>query len=96
MNWTTIEPKVNDLKQGILSIMEKIETLTNNNSAHLPKLNDSFFNVKDAVLNPSYDVVVCGEVKKGKSSLLNAIVGKQILPVANEIATSQVFRIAHI
>ena len=95
MNWTTIEPKVNDLKQGILSIMEKIETLTNNNSAHLPKLNDSFFNVKDAVLNPSYDVVVCGEVKKGKSSLLNAIVGKQILPVANEIATSQVFRIAH-
>lgn len=95
MSWKTIEPKVNDLKQGILSIMEKIETLTNNNSAHLPKLNDSFFKVKDAVLNPSYDVVVCGEVKKGKSSLLNAIVGKQILPVANEIATSQVFRIAH-
>lgn len=95
MNWTTIEPKVNGLKQGVLSIMGKIESLTLADKDHLPKLNDSFFNVKKAIQDPTYDVVVCGEVKKGKSSLLNAIVGKQILPVANEIATSQVFRIAH-
>lgn len=40
-------------------------------------------------------MVVCGEVKKGKSSLLNAIVGQEILPVNNEIATSQVFRLTN-
>ena len=48
MNWTTIEPKVNALKQGILSIMGKIESLTLADKDHLPKLNDSFFNVKKA------------------------------------------------
>lgn len=64
MNWTTIEPKVNAIKQGILSIMGKIESLTLADKDHLPKLNDSFFNVKKAIQDPSYDVVVCGEVKK--------------------------------
>lgn len=41
----------------------------------------------------TYDVVVCGEVKKGKSSLINAIIGKDILPVDTKVATSQAFRV---
>ncbi len=42
-----------------------------------------------------YTVVVCGEVKQGKTSFINALLGQNILPVAVKIATSQVFRISY-
>ena len=47
----------------------------------------------DMLNNGIYNVVVCGEVKKGKSSFINAIIGKDILPVDTRVATSQAFRI---
>lgn len=94
MNWNEIEPKVNSLTQKILSVMDRIEQQTQG-SAELPEISPSFINARTSVEHPCYDVVVCGEVKKGKSSLLNAIVGQVILPVDNEIATSQVFRISN-
>lgn len=45
--------------------------------------------------NDIFDVVVCGEVKKGKSSFINAVIGKKILPVDTKVATSQAFRIVN-
>lgn len=45
--------------------------------------------------NDVFDVVVCGEVKKGKSSFINAIIGENILPVDTKVATSQAFRIVN-
>lgn len=45
--------------------------------------------------NDEFDVVVCGEVKKGKSSFINAIIGDDILPVDTKVATSQAFRIVN-
>ena len=92
MNWKQIEPNVDKLKNGILSVMDKIEELSVE-SDKLPKIAGTFTAAREMMENPSFDVVVCGEVKKGKSSLLNAIVGESILPVNVEIATSQVFRI---
>lgn len=92
MNWKQIEPNVDKLKNGILSVMDKIEELSSE-SDKLPPIAGTFTAAREMMENPSFDVVVCGEVKKGKSSLLNAIVGENILPVNVEIATSQVFRI---
>lgn len=92
MNWKQIEPNVDKLKNGILSVMDKIEELSSG-SDKLPPIAGTFTAAREMIENPSFDVVVCGEVKKGKSSLLNAIVGESILPVNVEIATSQVFRI---
>lgn len=41
-----------------------------------------------------FSIVVMGEVKKGKSSFINALLGKRdLVPVASDIATSTVFRI---
>lgn len=94
MNWNQIEPNVNKLKDGILSVMDQIEELTYDNKK-LPSVSSAFTTARNMVEEPSYDIVVCGEVKKGKSSLLNAIIGQNILPVYNEIATSQVFRISN-
>lgn len=94
MNWNVIEPQIEKLKNGILSVMDKIEESTSSNSK-LPEVSSAMTTARSLIEHPSYDVVVCGEVKKGKSSLLNAIVGQEILPVNNEIATSQVFRLTN-
>ena len=40
----------------------------------------------------SFHLVVCGDVDTGKSSLINALIGRSVLPVA---PTSAIFRIAH-
>lgn len=41
-------------------------------------------------------VVVIGEIKKGKSSLVNALLGlKKVLPVSSDVATSTVFRVVY-
>ena len=94
MTWNELEPKVKELQHREVATMNKIEQLASENSK-LPTVPMSFTSAKKLVANSPYDVVVCGEVKKGKSSLLNAIIRQEILPVNSEIATSQVFRISN-
>lgn len=83
-----------DLQHREVATMDKMEQLASENSK-LPIVPMSFTSAKKLVADSPYDVVVCGEVKKGKSSLLNAIIGQEILPVNSEITTSQVFRISN-
>lgn len=94
MNWEQIEPQVNHLRNGLKEIMNRIAELSKDASQY-PQPSGNFNAAKQRIEHPMYDIVVCGEVKKGKSTLLNAIIGQDILPVDNEIATSQVFRITN-
>ena len=41
----------------------------------------------------TYQVLVVGEAKRGKSTFVNALIGRDILPTDVDIATSQVFRV---
>ena len=41
----------------------------------------------------AYQVLVVGEAKRGKSTFVNALIGRDILPTDVDIATSEVFRI---
>lgn len=94
MDWSEISPKVDKLQVDVVAEMDKLAQLSSRND-NLPQVTSTFNAAKDMIEHPSYNIVVCGEVKKGKSSLLNAIVGEEVLPVNNEIATSQVFRITN-
>lgn len=94
MNWEQMEPQVLQLREGLKEIISKIGTLSNRKPDY-PQPSENFIAAKRCIEQPMYDIVVCGEVKKGKSTLLNAIIGQDILPVDNEIATSQVFRITN-
>lgn len=94
MNWEQIEPQVSHLRNGLKEIMNRIAELSKEASQY-PQPSGNFNAAKHRIEHPMYDIVVCGEVKKGKSTLLNAIIGQDILPVDNEIATSQVFRISN-
>jgi GTP-binding protein EngB required for normal cell division len=40
-----------------------------------------------------YQVLVAGEAKRGKSTFVNALIGRDLLPTDVDIATSQVFRV---
>lgn len=94
MNWKEIEPQSSRLTSELGILMSNISKLNDADSRY-PALTDNFKHAQNCIEHPSYNIVVCGEMKKGKSSLLNAIIGHDILPVANQVATSQVFRISN-
>ena len=94
MNWKEIEPQSNHLIAELKTLMSRITEL-NASDCRYPAITDNFKQAQNCIEHPSYNIVVCGEMKKGKSSLLNAIIGHDILPVANQVATSQVFRISN-
>src|SRR5215469_10259123 len=41
----------------------------------------------------TYQVLVVGEAKRGKSTFVNALIGQDLLPTDVDVATCQVFRI---
>jgi len=48
---------------------------------------------RDKLRENSYKVLVVGEAKRGKSTFVNALIGRDILPTDVDVATSQVFNI---
>lgn len=94
MNQNELNQKITSLQTGLSNAMKKIENLANEEK-QIPKTDMDFDIAKEILKDKEYNVVVCGEVKKGKSSLINAIIGQNLLPVDSDIATSQVFRISN-
>lgn len=81
-----------ELTNKLISAYDLVEQ---NYSDKLPALNDGFKKASELLRKHQFDIVVCGEVKKGKSSFINALMGQDLLPVDVHIATSQVFRISN-
>ncbi len=62
----------------------------------LQELNTSLLDLRKSIEGGQFRVVVVGEVKKGKSSLINALLdNKELLPEFKEIATSVAFKIIY-
>ena len=89
--------KINDLssqiKGQLIDLCEK--TLSYAQTKEFPDATKDIEFSLGNLRNDIFDVVVCGEVKKGKSSFINAIIGERILPVDTKVATSQAFRIVN-
>jgi GTP-binding protein EngB required for normal cell division len=92
MKWNELEQEAGHIKENLISLFEGIKR---NTSTLLPERGADFDHAEEVLKKPNFDVVVCGEVKKGKSSFINAIIGADILPTNTEVATSQVFRISN-
>ena len=92
-----MENKINNLssqiKKQLIDLCEK--TLSYAQTKEFPDATKDIGFSLDNLRNDIFDVVVCGEVKKGKSSFINAIIGERILPVDTKVATSQAFRIVN-
>ena len=48
---------------------------------------------RERLLENKYKVLVVGEAKRGKSTFINALIGRDILPTDVDVATAQVFQV---
>jgi len=75
----------------LFSMFEKLCPLLN--------MNESMERIRPAInalREGKCTLVVIGEIKKGKSSLINALLGlKNVLPVSSDVATATVFRVVY-
>lgn len=84
------------LKDSIIKLMGNMKSFTVKYSkAGLPKPSNDFVLSEELLTKGDFNLAVCGKVKNGKSSLINALIGKNILPVCNDVATSRVFKISN-
>ena len=92
MNYKEFEQQSSSIKSGLNGIMNELrERQKDWNLAEIPP---EFQNAQEGLNRQDYNIVVCGEVKKGKSTLINAILGQDVLPTGVSETTSQVFFIS--
>ena len=95
MNTDTIKTS-QDLKAMVLQMMKKMQDYVKKYpKANLPEFPNDFIMAKDLLEKGEFNLAVCGKVKNGKSSLINALIGRELLPVCTDVATSRVFKISH-
>lgn len=90
MDRIKIEQQIQSVRNILRNTYYKIMCI---NSPIIPRPDMSVKSAGAVIQQEQYDVVVCGEVKKGKSSFINALMGDEVLPTNTQVATSQVFRI---
>lgn len=87
-------PELEQQMQSIRALLrDTYARISDTHSQYLPSPDVAVRSAGNLINREQYDVVVCGEVKKGKSSFINALMGDNILPTNTQVATSQVFRI---
>lgn len=83
-----------ELKNDIIKLMDKMTAFkAKYPKFNLPQIPDDFRIAKELLTKGEFNLAICGKVKNGKSSLINALIGKDLLPVCNDVATSRVFKI---
>jgi len=81
------------VRQQALDFLGKL----NNAAEHfeLPKPPDALAEARRRLEDNTYKVLVVGEAKRGKSSFVNALIGRDVLPTDVDIATCEVFYVRH-
>ena len=87
VNTVELDALAEENKRNMLSLMNDMESLSASGGG--PKPDESFFAAKRMLQKTAFNVVVCGEIKQGKSSFVNSLVGRNILPTAVDVATCQ-------
>lgn len=93
---TEKETFIVQLKDDILKLMDGMLNFPKGYPKFdFPKVSDNFTISRELLTKGEFNLAVCGKVKNGKSSLINALIGKELLPVCNDVATSRVFKISN-
>lgn len=79
-------------KQKLLEIMASLTKTGEQGS--LSKPSPAFLAAQSYLGKSDFYVSVCGEIKQGKSSFINSLLGRDLLPTDVDVATSQVFRVS--
>lgn len=87
-----LKAQVDSIRQQTQRIFAEIAE--KNRRFALPALPQMVEEYQQKLLTSNYKVLVVGEAKRGKSSFINALIGRELLPTDVEIATNQVFCIS--
>ncbi|GIW83369.1 MAG: hypothetical protein KatS3mg105_5176 [Gemmatales bacterium] len=88
---STALDQVNAARKNAIAVLEDLEQLAT--AYELPYPAEELRALKRKLRENSYNVLVVGEAKRGKSTFVNAVIGRDLLPTDVDIATSQVFRV---
>jgi GTP-binding protein EngB required for normal cell division len=91
MNPTDKENRIARVRQQSIMLLDDL-TATAQQLA-LPAPTNAFPDVRQKLEQNRYKILIAGEAKRGKSSFINALIGRDVLPTDVDIATSQVFHI---
>ena len=64
-------------KTEILTVIKDIEALTEKESS---ETDDRLLAVREQLISNSFNLVILGQFKRGKTTLINSLIGKEILP----------------
>lgn len=85
---------INPLPEELRQTLQRVQALLRAHAGHVPsRLLAELPEMQQAFGRQQVRIAVCGEVKAGKSSLLNAIAGADLSPVAFEPLTSMPVRV---
>ena len=79
------------LRRELLELMD--QTAARSQEFELPHPAEQWKPIYEKLRQNQFQVLVMGEVKRGKTSLVNALIGRRVLPTDVAEATCQVFRI---
>lgn len=80
------------LRQRTIDLLGDLSRLAQ--TFELPEPPQMFDMYRRSLEANSYEVLVVGEAKRGKSTFVNALIGRELLPTDDRVATSQVFRVS--
>lgn len=79
---------------SLSEIVDRVVSLRNNKASdNLPLLPEELSILSTNLRKSDFTLVVSGEVNRGKSTFINAIIGQNILPTYDKETTAQVFKI---
>ena len=92
MNYGSTTPtRIETVRQATIAVLERVAEKAK--AYQLPAPPATLEDYRRKLVANNYQVLVVGEAKRGKSSFVNALIGRPILPTDVDVATSQVFRI---
>ena len=88
-SYASFRETVNDLTESLGQLKEYAESLNLNNTAK------SVEDVIEKISNEHFEVAIVGEFKRGKSTLINALLGQEVLPADVLPATATLNRVTY-
>jgi ribosome biogenesis GTPase A len=85
----TLLTQIESLRQNSLTVLDQV--VDRARDFELPAPPEALGLFRQKLQESTYKVLVVGEAKRGKSTFINALIGRAILPTDVDIATSQVF-----
>ena len=93
-NWQERAVSVKNQTKELLERILEIRRQLAETGGALPKPDALFETALAHLSQTEFNIAVCGEVSQGKSSFINALVGRSVLPTNEHPTTSQLFRIS--